>query len=386
MAVKIGPSGIALVGQFQNTISVFTMLATAAISAGVVKYLAEYSGDTTRQKQVITNALSLVLIFSAVISIIIIAASQLLAEQIFHTKDYWIVYVLFGVFLTLIALNVFFNAVFNGLKEIKKLTIINIISSVLGVILTVLFANYLGIIGVLIANNFLSLVIFVINIFFLKSVRQFNWKPFLKLNKAVTKNLFAFSIMTLISGLVSPAMQLLVRDKMINSFGIEQAGYWQGVTKISDYYLGFIITVLSVYYLPRLSEIMEKKELRKEIYKGYQIILPAVAMLAFAIFLGKGLIIKFLFTSAFSPMEPLFKYQLIGDFFKIGSWLLAYLMLAKAMTKTFIITEIVFSSSFVILSYLLMSKFGIIGTTYAFAINYLLYWLVMIIVMRKFIF
>jgi PST family polysaccharide transporter len=44
-------------------------------------------------------------------------------------------------------------------------------------------------------------------------------------------------------------------------------------------------------------------------------------------------------------MKPLFTYQLLGDFFKIGSWLLAYLMIAKALAKTFIITEILFAIS-----------------------------------------
>ena len=60
-------------------------------------------------------------------------------------------------------------------------------------------------------------------------------------------------------------------------------------------------------------------------------------------------------------------------------------MLAKAMTKTFIITEILFSISFVVLSYILLDKFGIIGATYSFAINYLLYWITMWFLMKRYI-
>ena len=386
VAVKIGPSGIAFVGQYQNTIAILTMLATGAISAGVIKYLAEYSGDTEKQQKVITTALSIVLFCSFFIAIIIIAFSNFLSKAAFHTTDYWQVYLLFGIFITIISLNTLFTAVLNGLKEIRKLTIVNKSGSMAGILFTVFFAYTLGTKGVLIAGNFMALIVFIINLFFLNQIRRFHWKPnFKNPNRGMTIKLMAFTLMSIFSGFLIPSTQLLVRDKIIKDFSLQQAGYWQSVTKISDYYLGFIITVLSIYYLPRLSEISDKAELRKEILKGYKIILPAVGILAFAIWVCKGIILQVLFTPEFLPMLPLFKYQLIGDFFKIGSWLLSFLMLAKAMTKTFIITEILFSISFVVLSYILLDKFGIIGATYSFAINYLLYWITMWFLMKRYI-
>jgi PST family polysaccharide transporter len=195
--------------------------------------------------------------------------------------------------------------------------------------------------------------------------------------------LSAFSLMAVVTGFVAPAMQILVRDRIILQFSVADAGYWQAVTKISDYYLSFITSVLGVYYMPRLSEIQSKAELKNEIFKGYKIILPVVGIIAFLIWVLKGFIIQVLFTPEFSPMKPLFTYQLLGDFFKIGSWLLAYLMIAKAMTKTYIATEIIFAASYVVLSYYFMNHYGIIGATYSFCINYALYWLSMWALMRK---
>lgn len=63
--------------------------------------------------------------------------------------------------------------------------------------------------------------------------------------------------------------------------------------------------------------------------------------------------------------------------FKIGSWLLAYLMLAKALTKEYIITEILFSVTLIFLSRWFIGQYGVIGATYAFALNYGLYWILM---------
>ena len=383
VAVKIGPKGIAFVGQFQNTTAILTMLATAAITTGVVKYLAEHREDHVKSQQIINTAFLIVFFSSLIITVFVISTCSYLSEVAFKTKDFWIVYFLFGLFTMAISFNVLFSAILNGLKEIKKFTIVNICSSLIGVAITVFSALLFGLMGVLIAGTATSLIIFFINIYVFNKL-GIKWKPdFKSWDKPVVKMLSAFSLMAIVSGFIVPAMQILVRDRIILQFSISDAGYWQAVTKISDYYLSFITSVLGVYYMPRLSEIQKKAELRNEIFNGYKIILPIVGIIAFLIWILKGLIIHILFTPAFLPMKPLFTFQLIGDFFKIGSWLLAYLMIAKAMTKTFIATEIIFAASYVALSYYFMNHYGIIGATYSFCINYALYWLSMWALMRK---
>ncbi len=101
--------------------------------------------------------------------------------------------------------------------------------------------------------------------------------------------------------------------------------------------------------------------------------MPIVIIMALGIYLLKDIIIRVLFTESFSPMGELFLYQLIGDVVKISAVLLGYIMVAKAMTKLYIISELVFVVSFVALSVLFMNIYGLIGVTMAFMINYLIY-------------
>lgn len=386
VAVKIGPKGIAFVGQFQNTTAILTMLATAAIATGVIKYLAEHKSDPEKSQQIISTAFLIVFFSSLIISVFVISTSVYLSEAAFKTKDFWLVYFLFGLFTMVISFNVMFLAILNGLKEIRKFTIVNICSSVTGVGLTVLFTYAWSIEGVLIASTATAIIIFFINVYFFNKL-GIRWKPdFKSWDKRVAKMLSGFSLMAIVSGFVAPTMQILVRDRIITQFSIADAGYWQAVTKISDYYLSFISSVLGVYYMPRLSELKSKSELRQEIKSGYKIILPIVGGIALLIWLFKDMIIQILFTPTFLPMKPLFTFQLLGDFFKIGSWLLAFLMIAKAMTKTYITTEIIFAASYVAFSYYFMNHYGIIGATYSFCLNYFLYWILMWILMKKQIF
>jgi O-antigen/teichoic acid export membrane protein len=373
VAVQIGPSGIAYLGQFQNSVSILTVFATGAIATGVVKYLAQDKDDNEKRQQLINTATILVFGCSFFVSLIIIFASNYLSLVAFKNTDFRIVYLLFGIFMMTFSFNVIFGAILNGLKEIRRFTIVNISSSLIGLAITVSFAYYFGVKGVLLSGTALSVIIFFINLYIFNKA-GIKWKPdFNKWDTAIFKKLFGFTLMAIVSGLLVPSIQILVRDKIIRLYNLEEAGYWQAVTKISDYYLAFITLTLGVYYMPKLSEIT----------KAYKIVLPLVASFAFLIWLLRDIIIQVLFTKSFQPMNVLFTYQLLGDVFKIGSWLLANIMIAKAMIRTYIVTEFIFATTYVLLCFVFIDHFGIIGATYGFCVNYGLYWIVMAFIMKN---
>ena len=53
-------------------------------------------------------------------------------------------------------------------------------------------------------------------------------------------------------------------------------------------------------------------------------------------------IVSLLFSSDFLPMLDLMLWQLVGDVIKIGSWIVSFMMISKAMTREFIIIEAIF--------------------------------------------
>jgi len=176
---------------------------------------------------------------------------------------------------------------------------------------------------------------------------------------------------------------MLLRGYVMAEISDVDAGLWEGMNRISAMYLMVITSSFTVYYLPRLSEITDPLELRREIYKSYAIIVPALLVGFGLIYLLRFFIIKLLFTPEFASMQSLFIWQLLGDFFKICSWLLAFLMVAKAMAKAFITTEIVFTLIYIALGFLLIHLNGIVGLCQAYLANYILYSIAMILLFRK---
>ena len=145
-------------------------------------------------------------------------------------------------------------------------------------------------------------------------------------------------------------------------------------------------TSLSVYYLPRLTELHSRQELRKEVFSVYKLVMPLLVLFSVMLFAGRDLVIHVLFTNEFAGMRDLFTFQVLGDFFKLSSWVLAYMLIAKSMTRTYIIMEFVSSIAQVGFSLFFFNMFGTVGATMGYACGHLLYFICMIYIFRKIVF
>jgi len=221
-------------------------------------------------------------------------------------------------------------------------------------------------------------------------LRKQYWITFIsfkeKLATPIFKKYLHYTLMAITTAATVPVSQLFIRSYVINNISILDAGYWEAMNKLSAMYLMVITSSLGVYFLPKLAELKTNIEIRKEIFKAYKIILPFLLVGLCLIYLLRFFVISILFTKEFYPMNSLFAWQLVGDFFKIAAWLLAFNMIAKSMTKTFIFTEIFTSLSFVVLALYFVNINGIVGITQAYMINYIAYFLMMLAVFRKLIF
>lgn len=387
VSIFIGPSGLAAIGQFQNAIGIVQTIANGGLNAGVVKYTAECHDDIERRNALWSTSLKLTLICSISMSMILVLGSSYFSEYVFQTISYSYVFKVFGITLTLFSVNQLLLSVLNGLKEIRTFISINIIQSIYSLVFTTLFIAIFHLDGALIAMVTNQSIVFIVVLWKLKSHDSIMIERFSeRLKNKEVRNLLKYSLMTLVTAFTVPVSLMVIRNYIGETLSWNDAGYWQAMTYISTMYLMVITTALSTYYLPRLSEITEKHELRNELKQGYKVILPIVVILSCTIYFLKEFIVWVLFTEDFKAMLVLFKWQLIGDVFKISSWLIGYLMVAKAMTKMFIFTEIIFSLSFVFLSVMLLDKFNLQGVTYAYAINYALYFITMFFLMKNHIF
>lgn len=384
LAVYVGPSGYALIGQFQNFIQMITVFSGNAINTAVVKYTAEYHDQQDKQKKVWKTATGIIFFFSLFGGGLIFLFRERLSLIIFNSADYEQVFIWFAVFLLFFNLNTLLLAILNGKKAIERLVIANISGSLISLAITAFLVIEFGLYGALVALSIYQSIAFFITFFICYQANWFCWKElFGHLDKEIARRFASFALMAVVSAICVPVSQMVIRQYISYEYGNEYAGYWEAMVRFSGAYLMLVTTTLGVYYLPRLSELKEVDKIKQEIFLAYKYIFPLALLGGATVFILKDWIIVTLFSEKFLPVRELFFWQVLGDIVKIGSWILAYLMLSKAMTKLFVITEIIITISSVLLSMYFVNLIGFKGVSLAHFINYSLCWVVVLISIFK---
>src|SRR5690606_34387692 len=375
LAIYVGPAGYAALGQFQNAVQMVTTLASGAINTGVTKYTAEYHDDEAKQHAVWRTAGTISLVGSIVVAIGVITFNKPLAGWFLKDESLGSVFIWFAATLVLFVFNTLLLAILNGKKEIHRYVIANIAGSLFALVVTTIMAIQMGLYGALVALAVYQSLTFFVTLTLIYKVCWFKLRYlFGGIDTQSAKNLVKFTAMALTSAACVPLSHILIRNHLGETLGWEAAGYWEAMWRLSAAYLMLVTTTLSVYYLPRLSELKSISDIKKEIIQGYKVILPVAASCGLVIYLMRDFIILMLFTTEFSQMEVLFGWQVVGDFFKVGSFLLAYMMISKSMFFVYSIYEICFSLLFFILVTLFSRNNDISGVVMAYAVVYFVYW------------
>ncbi|WJS96946.1 O-antigen translocase [Flavobacterium johnsoniae] len=388
LAIFVGPSGMALVGNLRNFLTSLENISTLGFQNGIVKYTAENEKNKNELQKIVSTVLISLVFLTLFLSGILFFTASFWNERIFgNNTEYLLVFKVLALVLPTYGLSIFLIAVINGLGKFQKVIWINIIGNIIGLLISIFFILQFKTIGALLAIVIAPALLFVITLYLVQKEIQF--LQFVKFNLfdfKILKNLSSYSLMALVSSVLGPFIFLAIRNHIIQYLGIEQAGYWETITRISSYYLMFVSTILSVYFLPRLSKFQNNLETKNVFWQFYKYILPVFILGLTIIYFGRFLIVEMLFTKEFLPVTDLFFWQLLGDIFKVCALILGLQFFAKKMTSAFIITEL-FSLSVLYFSSLYFTKlFQIEGVVIAYAFQNFIYLVVLSLYFRKSLF
>ncbi|WP_225738065.1 MULTISPECIES: O-antigen translocase [unclassified Flavobacterium] len=388
LAVFVGPSGIALVGNLRNFMNSLENVATLGFQNGIVKYTAEIKDDKTELERFVTTIFISLLVVALVLSGGLFFLAPFFANQLLRSEnDYTFIIKSLALAVPWYAVSIVLLSLLNGLGKFKKVIWINILGNVISLIVAIfLILKYqtLGaLLAIVIAPAVLLFVVFYIfsaeMAFFKKiTIRDFDF--------SYLKKLSSYSVMALVSTVLGPLVLLSIRTNIIETLGIDQAGFWETITRISSYYMLFVSTILTVYFLPKLASARDSQETKAIFWSYYKGILPIFIIGLIGIYLARFLIIKILFTQAFLEVESLFFWQLLGDVFKAAALVLGYQFFARKLTIAFVVSELFSLALFYFLSDYLIGLFGIQGVVMAQAIDNMVYLLVLILYFRKSLF
>ncbi len=387
-AVFVGPSGMALVGNFRNFTTSLESISTLGFQNGIVKYVAENKEDKNKLHVIISTTFISLFAVAVLLSFVLYFFASFWNTQIFGDNfDYGIVFEATALALPWYAISIFLLSLINGLGKFKQVIWINILGNAIGLFVSVLMIMQYKTFGALLSIVISPALLFFVTYYFI--AKEFSFSETIQYSNfdfQVFKNLSAFSLMALVSSILGPLVLLAIRKNVIAFVGMEQAGFWETISRISTYYMMFVTTILTVYFLPKLVIAKNNLETKKVFWSFYKNILPLFIIALIVIYFLRFFIIKFLFTNEFLPVTTLFFWQLLGDVFKSASWILGFQFFAKKMTVAFIMAELLSLAVLYFLSVFLLNFFGIQGVVMAQAFDNFIYLLVLGFYFRKSLF
>ena len=388
IAIYVGAEGLALIGNFRNFSTSIKSFSTLGLSNGIVKYVAELRFNILEISKLVSTVFYMLFFSTAFVSLGCFFYAEELNKFIFTPQDdYSYIIKLLAIMLPFFSANVLLFSLLNGFSRFKRILWINILAQILTTGLSVFLIWKKNIDGALIATVVAEALIFgilLINVF--KECHFLSYVKFNLINLSYVKKISSYSIMSLFTAAFLPLVIVAIRNYIIDTIGQEQAGYWEAMNRISNYYLMFVSSLFTLYLLPRFSEINNTKEFRNEVFGFYKTIVPIFAFGLVLIYLLRSFIVRLIFTNSFAPVEDLFLWQLLGDFIKVLSLVISYQFLAKKMVKHYLIVE----SFSVIVRYVssiyFIDLFGVKGAVIAHFVNYVLHFAIILLIFKSSLF
>ncbi len=384
LAELVGEAGIAKIGQLRNVMAMLMSISTLGVFNGIVKYVSEFREDKKELQKLFSTTFVFVLFGTFLAAVLLFFGASLFSNWIFGNNNFVFLFKILSVVVPCISVHRVFNGVVNGLSAYKKFVKIELFGYLLASSLLVYCLYNYDLNGVLIAIAVTPAIQLGILVYIFGSVLK-EYLHFKEISFKIpyAKQLLAFTLMSIVSTILLNYIEIDIRNMIKNKITENDSGYWTAMTNISKNYMVFSGSLFTLYVIPRFSNITSGKIFKKEVFHIYKTLLPIFGLGMIVIYIFRDYVIDLVYPN-FLGMEPLFKWQLLGDFVRLGSLVIAHQFLAKKMVRSFIFTEFLSIALFYVLSKYFIVDYGAEGVVMAHFIRYIIYFIVVLFLLWRY--
>lgn len=386
VALLIGPTGVGIVGLFTSGTSLIQSITQLGLSQSAVKDVAEAhsSGNQARVNRIVTVLRRLVWLTGLFGMICVVVLSPILSKTSFGNYDYIISFALLSVILLFNQLSGGQNVILQGTRRLNYLAQASVWGSLIGLLICVPLYYWLGVKGI-VPNLILgSLVTMLLSWYFSRKVPYepvtISFKEVLQEGGQMLKMGLAMSV----SGILVALSAYILRSFISQKGGVEQVGMFQAGFAIMSTYVGMVFSAMGTDYYPRLSAVNRDNEKSRTIMNQQaEIGVLILAPMILACIVYVPLIVRILYSNKFLDANDYIIWAASGMLFKMASWAISFVFIAKGESKLFIINETavnIYSLGLQILGYLL---WGLKGIGIGYALTFFIYFVQVYLISRK---
>lgn len=382
----IGPIGMGIAALLNSTLNIISGFSGLGLEMSGVKHISESydennSNSVSKQVAVVRRIALITGIIGAIIAMIF---SKWLSVLTFGNGDYTFSFILIAITLLFKQLTSAENVVLQGLRKLKDLAKASFYGNLLGLLFSIpiyYFYKIDSIVPTIIITSFFSMVL----AFVFARKNKFERIKIIN-NELVTdgKSIIKLGLALTFSGLITLIVAHLIQLYLNFESGIEVVGFYNAGFTLLNSYVGILFVAMSTDYYPRLSAISKdnfksNEVVLQQIYIGLLIMTPII-ILFFAL---SDEIVSILFSSKFNAIVMMVSVGIFGMFFKVVSFSIGYMVLAKADSKLFIKTSIGFNLLYLIISIIGYHYFNLLGLGIAFMVQYIFHLIILSIIVNK---
>ncbi|MBQ9659091.1 MAG: O-antigen translocase [Clostridia bacterium] len=376
VAVLLGPAGIGIQGLYLSAIQLIQEFSSFGLSRSSVRNVSEANGtgDIKHISRTIAVVKRLVWITGLLGLTVTVILSPILSKTTFGNYDYTIPFIFLSITLLLDQLSTGQKVVLQGMRRLKYLAKSTAIGSTVGLIVSIPLYYLLGVKGIVPTLILNSVTTLCLTWYFSKKVKIekniVTNKQTLQEGKSMLKMGLAMSI----SSILSLAFAYILRGFIRHEGGVEQVGLFTAGFAILNTSVGMIFNAMITDYYPRLAAINKDNYQCKELINqqcevGTLIMTP---MLLFCL-IFMPIIISLLYSKKFLEVNNYIMWAIPGMLFKLSSWAIAILFVAKGTAKLYVGNELTGSIMNFVCNMIGYYFWGLTGLGISFSVGYFIY-------------
>lgn len=371
VSIYFGASGVGYLGQVLSCITIVNSLFSVGLVNFLITELSKNKGNQAAIKDIFNLVGFWCSIFLTLLVVIAFLFSFQFSELAFGHADEVFFFQLLSIGFVFLNLTSITQGVFSSQKAVKTLFFYNLMAIGLGFLSFILIVqkNQTYIPYAALAFYFSQGLIGLLFLLKLETNLFEIFKP--RFNRPLMMRVFKFTLVMATTGALGSLQQVYMRNFIIKGLNLTwlDVGHWQALLKISEINLSFIGLTMISLYLPSISEAVTSLELRKVAHWYLKQVFLIVVAICSVVALAAPQVLQLIFSKDFVFLSPLLKFQLLGDVFKLCSWIFTYFILSKLKLSLFLSVEIFNLLVLTILGVSFSKVFLIDGLIYAQALT-----------------
>jgi enterobacterial common antigen flippase len=143
-------------------------------------------------------------------------------------------------------------------------------------------------------------------------------------------------------------------------------------------YLSFVLGAMGTDYYPRLTAVAANPQaVNKTVNEQAEVAILLSAPVLVAMLTFSPQVIPLLYSGGFVDAISILRWQVMGDFFKLASWPMGFILVAQGRGRTYLLTETIGNLVYVVSVWIGLGRWGLDAAGIGYLICYTFYFFLM---------